>query len=364
MPGGTVTILVQDVKSQGPLPEYKFIINENNVGDPQVNIPIPDRNPNLYPSLKPAASHSPVVAVGEVRPGDPPAAVYLDDGSYLISIVAPQYKMGGNWVKINGSDVIVSIELYPNPLPLSMIRVHVFHDNNSVNGEDDVPLELGLPGFFIQIEDAIGQVTVDYFNHPLGTQYETDQQGNLILVQGQPIPIPGTGGVIISDATGDAVIENLPPGKYGVQAIPPDGSDWIQTTTIEGTHIIDAWIEEGNDGYSPREGFKGALVWIGFVTPMSLPTAPGTATIKGRVFTVIEFVPPFRPLFIGDPVVNPWIALNNISGNDEQVYTGQGYPDGTFIINNVPPGTYQLVLWDEPMDYIISFRTVIIVNGQ
>jgi len=31
-----------------------------------------------------------------------------------------------------------------------------------------------------------------------------------------------------------------------------------------------------------------------------------------------------------------------------------------FQIDNVPPGTYQLVLWDFPLDMIIGFRTVIV----
>ncbi len=32
--------------------------------------------------------------------------------------------------------------------------------------------------------------------------------------------------------------------------------------------------------------------------------------------------------------------------------------NGTFVINNVPPGTYQLVHWDEPLQYLFGFNTV------
>jgi len=361
-----ITVVARDAVSHDLIPQFRFLINEDNVGDPQVELPEPLRDPDKLPSLKPAASHSPVIATGEAAPGQP-AKAHLPDGKYLVSVLAPGHKMGGNWVVVAGTDMTVEVALHPHPLPLSKIRVHVFHDNNPVNGEDDVPLEAGLEGFLIVIQDVVGEVTVDYFGNPLGTKYERDAAGELLLdPAGNPIPIPGTGGKVVTDANGDAVIENLPPGKYGVQAIPPDGTDWIQTTTIEGTHVIDAWVEEGNDGFSPREGFKAPLVWIGFVKPMEFasPVPWTTGTIRGRVRTVIEFIPPFRPLVLGDPVDRPWIALSDIGANDQQVYAGRGDADGSFVVNNVPPGLYQMAIWDEPLDHIISFRTVQVHPGE
>lgn len=356
---GILTIVAKDIKTGDFISEFEYIINENNVGDPQVELPEENRDSSLFPSLKPAASYSPVVASGESTPTSP-AEVSLQEGKYLISVLAPGYKMGGNWIAVNPDDQItVEVKLQPNPLSLSKIRVHVFNDNNPVNGEDDVPLENGLEGFSIVISDALGEVTVDYFGNPIGTEYQYDSEGRLISV-------PGTGGKILTDTNGNALIDNLPPGKYGVLAIPPDGTDWVQTTTIEGTHVIDAWIEEGNDGYSPREGFKAPLVWVGFVKPMEftdqMPWATGI--IKGRVRTIIEFIPPFRPLTLGKPVDRPWIALSDIGRNDQQVYLGRGDENGNFTIENVPPGIYQMAIWDEPLDYIISFRTVQVSAGR
>ncbi|MGE5486126.1 MAG: IPT/TIG domain-containing protein [Ignavibacteriales bacterium] len=364
--GGIISIAVRDIVSLDPIYPFKFIINEDNVGDPQVDVPPQDRDPSKFPSLQPGASHSPVVAAGESSSADP-VQVAVPDGKYIVSILAPGYKMGGTWVTVAGNNVTATVDLHPHPLPLSKIRVHVFHDNNPVNGEDDYPLESGIPGFLITLEDATGEVTVDYFGNPLGTRYEVDGDGNVVVdPSGRPIRIPGAGGRILTDQNGDAVIENLAPGKYGVQAIPPDGTDWIQTTTIEGTHIIDAWIEEGNDGYSPREGFKAPLVWIGFVRPVEFgPPMPwNSGVITGRVRTVIEFVPPFRPLLLGDAVDRPWIALSDIGANDQQVYAGRGDRNGNFRIDNVPPGTYQMAIWDEPLDHIISFRTVQVWPGD
>lgn len=342
-----------------PLDDFQFVVNENNVGDPQVGVPPEEVDESKLPSLKPPASHSPVVTVGDSA--DP--TVSVPNGSYLVSVKASEHKLGGNWVTVTDGDAEVIVELLPDPLPLSKIRVFVFHDNQPVNGEPDIPSEQGLEGFRIIVEDAVGELTVDYFGNPLGTQYEKDADGNWIYDdQGNPVPIPGTGGIDIrTDSDGNALMENIPPGKYGVQAIPPDGTDWVQTTTIEGTHVIDVWIEEGNDGYSSEYLYRFPVVWFGFVRPMQFP-APEPGEVRGivrsQVRTVLEFDIPGAPLVFGPPVEYPWVALTDIGGNDQQVYLGRGALDGSFLIENVPAGLYQMALWDEYLDYIISFRTV------
>lgn len=349
-----LSITVNEVGSGLPLTDFKFIVNEDNVGDPQTELPVDERDPSKFPSLRPGASHSPVVAAGDSQK----PAVSLPPGKYIVSVLSPGYKIGGIWVTVNGN-TSVDVFLLPNPLPLSKIRALVFHDNQPVNGEPDIPVENGLQGFHIVVSDTVAEVTVDYFGNVLGTEYQRDANGNLILSpDGVPIPIPGTGGKILTDAAGEAVIDNLPPGKYEVQAIPPDGEGWIQTSTIEGAYSFGTWIEEGNDGYSAEEGFHFPLAWFGFLKPMEWGQvkAPGTGTIKGTVRGIFEFNP-------GDPVDRPMIALTDIGGNDQQVYTGRGGTDGTFVINHVPDGLYQMAIWDEPLDYIISFRTVRVTGG-
>lgn len=134
---GNLTVTVRDAKTSVAIPEFKFIVNADNVGDPQVDIPEYARDPSKFPSLKPGASHSPVVATGEAT-GTTTPAVTLTEGNYMISVLAPGYKMGANWVSITaGSDVTVEVVLHPHPLPLSKIRVHVFHVINKRYGATD-----------------------------------------------------------------------------------------------------------------------------------------------------------------------------------------------------------------------------------
>lgn len=422
---GAIDLIVRDAAclEAGPadpstcdIPAFRWMINVDNTHDDA--------------SITPPASYSPIALLADGSPavGDESNATGIvlpeptwPDRGYLVSVFVNDgtsdlatrypvdYKLGGAHFTIPDADGEVVVELRPNPLPLSTLRVRVFHDNQLVNAEDDIPVEDGLGGFHVTLSDRVGEVTTDWFGNPLCTRYQDldgdgtfDVPGDL-NAEGDPVPIPGTGGFCRTDGDGfdadgdgyadfvDAdgdhvqdpgegpdpdgvpegwvVIPNLGPDRYEVEAIPPDGTNWIQTTTIEGTLHIDAWIEEGHDGFSTEEGFTQAAVWIGFVRPCSFgntsddctsPTADAagrSGRITGRVRS-IALDDESGLLRMGNPVVRPWLALNNIGGNDEQVYTGRGNPDGTFVIPNVPAGLYQLVIWDAPLDHIIQFQTV------
>ncbi|HWQ14416.1 MAG TPA: IPT/TIG domain-containing protein [Roseiflexaceae bacterium] len=365
-----IDIVVQDAQTGDPITNFKWLINLDNSHD--------------NPSVTAPASYSPVVASGDQSNA---SGIVLPDTvapnrGYLVSVLAndgvgtlndPDYKLGGAHFTLPADAGDVVVRLQPNPLPLATVRVRVFHDNHLVNGEDDIPLEAGLAGFRVTLSDRVGEVTTDWFGNPICTQYETNPDGSLIFdPDGSPIPIPGTGGICVTDATGYATIPYLGPNKYEVQAIPPDGSGWIQTTTIEGTLANDAWVEEGHSGYSTEEGFTQAVVWFGFVRQCTFGSASddcptnntaGTGSISGTVRS-IALDDESGVILLGNPVVSPYVALNNIGGNDEQVYTARGNANGTFTIPNVPPGLYQLVIWDAPLDHIIQFVTVQVGAGQ
>lgn len=331
-----VNLEVVTYGSGTPIAEFDWLVNLDNTGDPN--------DPNNLPSMTPMESHSPVVMTGDETDWATKLSA-LPDGRYLISVRNDAYKLGGKHFTVVNGSADVRVELVPEPLPLSKIRVHVFEDNQPVNGEDDIPLESGLAGFRVFVEDTVGEVVVDWFG----------------------APICGTG-QCVTDANGDVVIENLPRGKYEVLVLPPVGqtSTWVQTTTIEGTKIIDAWIVEGDEGYSPREGFQQAAVWVGFVRQPQDPWNGnvGSGTIRGAVKTIIEWTPPVSPLQLGQAVDRPWVAVTDIGGNDDLVYLARGNASGYFEINGVPDGTYQLAIWDEPLDYIISFYTAVVSGGN
>ena len=44
-------------------------------------------------------------------------------------------------------------------------------------------------------------------------------------------------------------IPHLGTNRYALTVTPPNGTNWVQTTTLEGNHDWDAWIMEGATGY-------------------------------------------------------------------------------------------------------------------
>ncbi len=335
-------------------PGFTYLVNEDNTGDPT------SASKWDWPSLSPMASHSPVLGLGTVVAGNTTSVDLDDPGRYLISVRADGYKLGGIHVTdpVHGSTVTVELVKeesaaggHPDGLPLATIRIHVFEDNWSTNGEDDIPLEHGLEGFRVFIEDAGGLVIVNALDDPICTEYD-----------GSNNPIPGTGGECYTDANGDVVVQMMWRNKYEILAKPPIGEEarWVQTTTIEGTHVIDAWVDEGNDGYGQREGFQAPMVWVGFVdsdAPSSF--GAGAGSISGTVKTFEEWIPPTHPLILTEPMDQPWVAVTDL-GTDQLVHLERGNPDGSFDITGVPDGVYQLAIWDAPLDYIMNFRTVTI----
>ena len=188
---------------------------------------------------------------------------------------------------------------------------------------------------------------------------------------------------------GQVVVRYLAPDKYGIEALPPpanrycdptpptdftsnDCSDMLLTGTIEGTRGNDAWVRATEPRYSFTLGQVEALLFYGFVHPMdhlasvANPDGAAPGSITGQVVYAHDMHPPISPgLSPGLPVPNAYVGLNNLSGSDEQVYTAAADPDtGAFTINNVPPGTYQLAMWDQPINAIIDYRTITVTPGQ
>lgn len=341
-------------------------------------------------------SHMPMVAAGRVgAPGvastvDPdvarlyaqtPAALNLDASKrYYLSVAAQGFQMGGAPVVFNGATATATVTLIKYPVPTAQLSVLVFEDNNPVNATAQLPQEKPLQGFTVQLLEAGGtygqsggRVIQDAFGNPLGTTY-SDSLGTVLQ--------RGTG-IILTDANGVAIIKNLFPSKYTIQVSPRirPGEDWHQTSTIEGGKGVDAWVKNNESPGFYEFGPPGYHVFYGFVNAgnsgclqgknigggcvgMGTPTTGRPVT--GRIVSVHNARPPALTLDQGPPVAQCWVALNNIA-TGRGLYTTaclntQGHV-GEFTIPNVLPGTYQLVVWDEPLDTIISFSAVTVGNA-
>ena len=371
-PGGAVNVGT-------PVPNFKFIVTKDDVGDPLATC---SRNNPGYPASckSPARRSFFGTDTAPVAEGDQTTSIALPGGSkYLVSILADGYKIDGEHFSTpsDGSAVNVTVKAQPYPLPLSTIKVQIFNDNASVNGQMDVPGEDGLSGFDVHLNDVLGVVTTDWFGNPICTKYQLNADGTTYIdpTTGKP-RITALGGKCISDSTGIATIPNMGPDRYTVTAVPPNGTDWVQTTTLEGNHDWDIWPQEGSTGYDTEALVAGEpfpMIAHGFAKPMALAHT-GSGEIKGRAVGVKVYVPPTSGLpyppsgyagaKIDKPIDRPWIALSDLNNGDQQVYMARGNADGTFDIKNVPDGDYQVTVWDGPQEYILDLFQTSVQGGQ
>ena len=343
-----------------PVTEYRWVLEED--ATYRVVPGAPDANTL---AVRFHQSYMPVVASGEEATGFPA----VDPGKhYFISVLpktAGSYSVGGASFQGNASTVTVYVNKLP--LPTAQITIFVFEDTQPINNAPDLPEEQGLQGFSIILEDAGGMYGIsagtqmkDAFDNPLGTTYQQDASGNFVLnPDGSPKVLQMGTGVILTDADGLATIKYLAPGKYGVIVVPPAGQGWVQTSTIEGTKVIDAWVKANEPPYFQEFGPPGWHVFVGFVRPMYDATVlTGGSTITGQVVNNHLSRPPDYAFYNGAPFehTTPWVGLNDLAvGEGRGVFVKRCNSDGTFTIPNVPPGNYQLVVWDDNLDLIFAF---------
>lgn len=373
--------------------QFKYIINVDNTGTTEQRTPGDGCSPESagYPascnwiSIAGAAPWSSIYTQGDQN--DIAAGINLPDGRYLISVIADGYKLDGVHFSVPLADPgLVTVELQPWPLPEATIRAWVFEDISPTNSAPDAPIEHGLPGFVGHIADYIGEVTTDVYGNPLCTRYEGEDPvtfeipAGALDAEGLPVPVPGTGGQCVSDAEGMLAIPHVGPNRYALSAVPPDGQTWIQTTTLEGNHDWDAWVMEGATGYDTEFVVAGEpfpATFFGFVRPTPMPASSATGEIKGVVMAAKVYVPTTGGVALpgtiwggmagarlDHPIDGPWISLSDLGNGDTSIYVGQGNPDGSFSIPNVPDGNYMLSYWDEPQDYILDLLNVTVANGE
>lgn len=338
------------------VPSYKWLLEEDATYQATPGV----SDPNTL-ALNFHQSYMPVAAKGtEANSADIAADA---NKNYFISVLPESgYTNGG--ARVLAGQGTVTVVVNQLPLPTAQITVFVFEDKMPINNAPDLPEELGLAGFDVLLFDAGGrygqaggQMLEDVYGNPIGTTYNPD--GSLLVLGN---------GVIKTDINGMATIKNLAQGKYTIQVVPPVGQGYVQTTTIEGTKGQDAWVKPNEPPYFAEFGPPGQHVFIGFVKPTYDTTVlTGGASISGQVVNMHLSRPPDYAFYNGSPFghTTPWIGLNSLAvGEGQGIWAQRANPDGTFSIPNVPPGNYQLVVWDDNLDLIIALLGVTVQPGQ
>ncbi|MEJ2512617.1 MAG: hypothetical protein P8Y72_13605, partial [Anaerolineales bacterium] len=308
------------------IPTYKYIINVDNTGTTT------QRNPNPgsgcspqdggYPdscdwvSIAGRANNSPILTQGDQS--DFAGGMVLPDGKYLISVLADGYKIDGAHFTVPLADGApnVVVRMQPYDLPDATIQAEVFEDNAPTNSAPDVPAERGIAGFTAHIADYVDEVTTDVYgdalcgdNHcvsqcyaveggvDLGVVNPIDADGRCPFRDELPANATTTDGIPIGEDAiiqGKVIIPNLGPNRYALSVVPPNGSTWAQTTTLEGNHDWDAWVMEGATGLDTEFVVGGEpfpATFFGFVQETNT-MASGSGHIIGTALAVSAYIPP------------------------------------------------------------------------
>jgi uncharacterized repeat protein (TIGR01451 family) len=325
--------------------------------------------------------------------------------------------MGG--APIAAGQTAVTVLTQPSPYPPGKLSVFVFEDDFPLNGEQDggggidvlSPNEPGLGGFQIHLWDAMGgagdftgQMTYDMFNQPLtnslagtidpttgldacplGTSIANETTGASNGTQGTAgitgmivtCPKYESDGKTLSPLAGQAVIDNLMPGRWGLIATPgadriARGEEWLQTNTLDGQKAHDVFTRIGEPAYFQEFGPAGYHVSIGFANPAIINArhagvCNGTdANITGKNCgnTVIGRVTGERLSRTPDE------RLYSSGSHDTfywtQCYVSFGDPDGedfaftkckddgTFTLTGLPDGDWRITVFDQWNDLLVD----------
>ena len=304
------------------------------------------------------------------------ADLYLDPTkNYYVSVLPNDagtgvgHSIGGaqiNAIGTGGTYGTVDVFVNQQEIPTAQVSVLVFNDNAPTNGVPD-GTEVGMGGFQLVLEEAGGRYGAS------GGAVSQDAYGNPIenSLDCAPAAAPG---IVLSCPDGSILVKDLPPAKYGIIVVPPaDAQQWIQTSTIEGTKVIDAWVKANEPQFFAEFGIPAPHVFVGFVDPGTTVFPAGSAganSITGNVTLLHDPRPPAAPgtsdsgSYDGLAHTSAWIGLNSVAGDGPNYATVQAAGDGSFTIPNVPDGDYQVVVWDTYLDQVIAFQAVTVVGGD
>ncbi|WP_341888630.1 hypothetical protein [Variovorax sp. YR752] len=365
-------------------------------------------------------------------------SVMPDNASF--GTTATGYTMNGLPIRADAAGAYPDVVVPVNPLPFktAQISVFVFEDNAPINGSADAPgvQEAPLCGWEVQMFEAGGaygasggRVATDTFGNPLGTEYALNPDGSPRYNADGSLMVARLGAnQLWTDRNGVVRIKNLSPAKYTVFSVAPpqmpsvqrcnfadangnptnvpiwvptaaqrtrtdqvvwdngfeiapaihgqDQSKWHQTTTIEGTWGVDAWVKSGEPAFFKEFGPPGHHVWHGFVRRFKDTSASGlsgAASVSGKVVSTHMSRPPGVRFHSGKPMSACWVGLNEIAagvGLGRTLYANScsdvAGEEGRFAISGLKAGQrYQLAVWDEPLDNVIAnFEFVMPADGS
>lgn len=366
---------------------FRWLLSENTMYDAKQGIPCDPTGVNPARPCVPGTtvsadilatnfhkSYMPIVDNGDMPSGNT-AEITIPDPTkkYFISVlphaggsIETSYSISGT--AIAAGQTLVTVVVPKQPIPTAQIFTMAFEDVAPINNALDQG-ERGLGGFNVTISDAGGQVLTDTFGNPLGTIYNSDGSVDLL---GNGIVTTITQAEIDAGLNpynlkvGEALLKNLAPGKYGILTSPVAGLNYQQTATIEGTKTIDAWVHAKEARYMFELGPAGHHAEFGYVQPFqNNAILTGSATISGRIVNMHMSRPPDYTMHKGHPLPGCWVGLNEFqlgrAGNG--LYAAACNADSTFTIPNVPPGTYQLAVWDAFLDNIFALVPVTVTGG-
>ena len=426
---GAMTLTVREAATpHAAIGSYLYLITRDDTGGADLTNPACRAATNAsYPrgcdwasiAPTPGGTAAQLVTQGDQADFAGTRTLALPGGKYLISVTSAGHKIDGAHFTINGGTTTVDVLMNATPLRTATLRARIFNDRAGTNGELDEPPEnvtctrrgaaqrcnMDMSGFRAVISDVLAQVTTDVFGNPLCSTYQratargaamVDRAGNPVAADqrkanqdrvfldagGRPVVIT-IGAGCFSDIRGDVVVPNLGPNRYAFQGVPPAGSDWIQTNTLEGSHDWDTWLQEGATGFdTERVGPGGELVpatTLGYVHGGTAPTyrpfdqtSAATGEIKGVAVAVKAYIPGVGGITqaglagakIDAPVNRPWIAIDDMNSGDQQVAVIRGGADGSFDLTHVPDGDYQVTLWDQEQNLILQNEQVSVRGGQ
>lgn len=135
---------------------------------------------------------------------------------------------------------------------------------------------------------------------------------------------------VATDEKGEFLFQGLEPGQYRVDTGMLDESWYVRTITMPGITRATTTVDAGANGFPIKAGQRAG--------GLTVTLAEGAASLRGRVIPETESAALPERLRLHLIPAEPELADNTLRFAETTVQS-----DGTFTLNNLPPGRYRLV---------------------